>query len=388
MSFVQASSSAPVQPRQLGHANSATQTEDRLKYLVLTTSYPGHDGDPSGHFVRAEARSLALVEGNEVHVIAPSASLNEAPAVDRLAPRLTIHPVGGGSLFGFPGVLARLSEKPYRLLSALPFSVSVRRALFRIGPVDQAIAHWIVPSGFPLLLGHDAPLEVVAHGADVRLLCSMPSFAASLIVQNLLTRGATFRFVASALLIDLAQTLTPALTARLKSVSRVEPAAMDLLDVKERAASLRASFLAKIKTDAFVVVVGRLIASKRVELAIEAAHIAALPIVIVGDGPCRAELERLAKRLGVAAFFLGLLARDEALAWIAAADVVGFVSALEAAPTVVREARALGVSVVACAAGDVVAWAERDPGITIAPPIARPLAEAFVRVIASRSSGR
>ena len=63
--------------------------------------------------------------------------------------------------------------------------------------------------------------------------------------------------------------------------------------------------------------------------------------------------------------FTGNLPRREALAWIAAADVVVHPSAVEAAPTVVREARALGVPVVACDAGDVALWAASDPGITV-----------------------
>ena len=75
--------------------------------------------------------------------------------------------------------------------------------------------------------------------------------------------------------------------------------------------------------------------------------------------------------------FTGALPRREALAWVAAADALLHPSAVEAAPTVVREARALGVPVVACDAGDVVAWARDDAGIHLAEASADGLARAL-----------
>ncbi|MFS8070516.1 MAG: glycosyltransferase, partial [Byssovorax sp.] len=73
-----------------------------------------------------------------------------------------------------------------------------------------------------------------------------------------------------------------------------------------------------------------------------------------------------AASLGARARFTGALHRREALAWVAAADVLLHPSAVEAAPTVIREARALGTRVVACDAGDIRAWAHDDAGITMA----------------------
>jgi glycosyltransferase involved in cell wall biosynthesis len=112
----------------------------------------------------------------------------------------------------------------------------------------------------------------------------------------------------------------------------------------------------------------RLIAPKRVDLAIAAARAASptVRLVVVGDGPERPALERLAALPDVR--LTGALPRREALAWIAAADVLLHPSSVEAAPTAVREARALGVPVIACDAGDVAAWAADDPGIVIAEP--------------------
>jgi glycosyltransferase involved in cell wall biosynthesis len=94
-------------------------------------------------------------------------------------------------------------------------------------------------------------------------------------------------------------------------------------------------------------VASRLVASKRIERAID--HVASHGgrLVVVGDGPERAALIDRARRLHVDARFLGARPHDEALAWIAAADVVlAPLARDEGAPTVVREATSLAVAVV------------------------------------------
>jgi glycosyltransferase involved in cell wall biosynthesis len=65
---------------------------------------------------------------------------------------------------------------------------------------------------------------------------------------------------------------------------------------------------------------------------------------------------------------VGRVPRDEALGWIAGASVLLSSSRDEGAPTSIREARALGVPVVTCDAGDVALWAQRDPGIRVVGP--------------------
>jgi teichuronic acid biosynthesis glycosyltransferase TuaC len=116
------------------------------------------------------------------------------------------------------------------------------------------------------------------------------------------------------------------------------------------------------EVEALALVVARLIPEKRVALALQALSlIDGLSAVVVGDGP---ELASLRARFP-SARFTGYLPRSQALRWIAAADVLVSASAQEGAPSVVREARALGIPVVAVAAGDLTSWAERDPGLLI-----------------------
>ncbi|WP_437612851.1 glycosyltransferase family 4 protein [Sorangium sp. So ce834] len=350
----------------------------------MTTSYPISDEDPSGHFVRSSARALAR-RGDEVHVIAAGGSVLDPPSRDG---DLVVHRAGGGALFAWPGAVARARESPLRLLSAGPFAAAALRRLRRLGPVDRAVAHWIVPCAWPLLLALPrAPLEVHAHGADVRLLLGAPRAARAAVMGALLRRDARFVFAARALRDALAAALAPEQARALASASRVAPPAIDLPPVAERVAALR-SELVQRPGDRLAVVACRLIPTKRVELAIEAARAAGagLRLVVVGDGPERAALERLARRGaaarsygedGAAVRFTGTLPRTEALAWIGAADVLLHPSSHEAAPTVIREARALGVPVIACDAGDVVAWARDDDGILVAEGTAESLAAAL-----------
>jgi glycosyltransferase involved in cell wall biosynthesis len=354
-----------------------------MRVVVVTTSFPRTAEDPSGHFVRSSAR--ALVEaGHEVHVIAPGGSPLDPP---RERDGLVVHRAGGGDLFAWPGAIARAREAPWRLPLAAPFAAGVLLRLRAVGVIDRAVAHWIVPSAFPLLLGVTAPLEVVAHGADVRFLLAMPRPLRERILQALVDRGAHFTFAAGALLDALEQTVSRELSAALARVAHVEPPAIDVPEVAPHAAELRAG-LALRPGELLAVTVARLIPSKRVELAIEAVRALAgsVRLLVIGDGPERAALEKRAEGLGEAVRFLGAVPRREALAWVAAADVLVHPSAVEAAPTVVREARALAVPVVACDAGDVAAWARDDDGIQVVEGSGSALGAALLALGARRNS--
>jgi teichuronic acid biosynthesis glycosyltransferase TuaC len=348
-----------------------------LRVLLVTTSYPAGDADASGHFVRAEARRLAR-DGHEVHVIAPGPNSTHC---DPVAPSVVVHQARGLSLFGWPGAIARAKTNPLRLVHALPFAVSVRKHIEVIGRVDRVIGHWVIPCGVPLLLDHPAPLEVVAHGADVRLLCRLPRPVRNAIVTTLVDRGTRFRFVASSLCQTLKKTLPPLLEERLARASYIEPAVIELPDVTTKANEIRASNQGELR--GFVVAVGRFIELKRFELAVVSAASANVPIVLVGDGPLRGHLEHVARTRHVRATFTGLLSRVDTLAWIAASRALVHTSCTEGAPTVVREARALGVPVIATPSGDLAAWAQTDPGIVLVDSERDAIAAAIVAVVES-----
>jgi glycosyltransferase involved in cell wall biosynthesis len=200
-----------------------------------------------------------------------------------------------------------------------------------------------------------AKLELVGHGSDVRLFCRLPASVRRSVARTWLARGASLR-VTSAELAELLSAASPELSASL----RVEASPIDVEGVPQRDSARRALGLDPSRQ--LVLVVSRLIPSKRVALALRALQLLdAISVVVVGDGP---ELEAL-RNAFPRVQFTGRLPRPQTLSYIAAADVLVSASAEEGAPSVVREARALGVKVVAVAAGDLALWASADPGLLL-----------------------
>ena len=325
-----------------------------MRIAVVTTSYPTFPRDAAGHFVRTEALELATA-GHEVHVIAP-APVAEDPRA------LTVWGIAHAGAFGWPGAVSRLRTHPWRAAGAITFITLARARLRSLRP-DRVVAHWIVPCAHPIaLLGAAcAQLEAVAHGADVRALLALPAMVRVRILTSLLERNVHLRFVAHVLRDALIDAVPEPLRSRMVSQSTVCAAALGVPDVSRQADALRRACPRPIMATA----VGRMVASKRMELAIGAANLlrGSMHLNVVGDGPELRRLRALDSAGNVT--FLGQVHRDEALAWIAAADVLIHASSEEAAPSVVREARTLGTPVVACASGDLTRWAVHDPGIRL-----------------------
>lgn len=109
-----------------------------------------------------------------------------------------------------------------------------------------------------------------------------------------------------------------------------------------------------LETPVKAVTVGRLIPLKRVDGLLEALKkVPDLGLVVVGDGPERPRLERLARDLGVSdrVYFAGQRSRKETLALMAACDLFVLNSTHEGLPHVVLEAMSLGLPAVATAVG-------------------------------------
>lgn len=296
-----------------------------MRIVLVTTSYPAHEGDPSGHFVRAEARELER-QGHEVVVVTPAVSAS------------------GRGAFGWPGFAARVREKPWRVLDAMRWTLRAARTIAAERP-DRVVAHWAVPCAWPVaaMAGGRAELAVVSHGADVRLLVALPAAVRERIVRSVATRATEWRFVSAALRDGFLESLGET-RASVERIATVRAPSIELPSVAEGIARIARELDGK----RVAVSVGRLVASKRVDRAIR--HVARTrevdALVVVGDGPERARLEELARSCDVDARFVGLVPREEALAWIGAARMVLHGSLHEGLSTVVREAEALGTPVV------------------------------------------
>lgn len=304
-------------------ATSSSRSRGPVTTCVVTTSYPSDEGDPSGHFVQAEVAELEKA-GHTVAVIKP------AP----------------GGAFGWPGVASRLRQNPWHAFDAASWMLRAPSQLRAIMP-SRIIAHWSVPSAWPVVTNaglNDIPLEIVSHGGDVRLLVGMPRRMRARVLERLLTRATSWRFVSSELLAQLVSVLDDEQSATLRGVAVVAPSPLAMLNVEEDVRARRGT----LGNRPLYVCAGRLVPSKRVDRVIDyvAGHRAGMPIlVVIGDGPERRRLEELAHRWQLDVRFLGNMQRRETLAWIGAADELVHASVAEGMSTVVREAEHLGVKV-------------------------------------------
>ncbi len=326
------------------------------RVAIVSTSYPGWPGDPSGHFVATEARELAR-SGSDVLVVTTNGA--ETRGEPQLEDGVRVLRLWSGQAAGFPGIVARLREKPWRAAPLAHWAISAERALREQGPFRRIVAHWLVPCGVPIAtraaLG--AELELVAHGSDARLCAALPSPLRRALAARLARHSAELRCSSHAVREQLERALALA-----PETLTVRPPSLDLCDVRERKTA-RAE-LSIADCERLAVIVARLVPDKRVADALRAARlVGTLRVAVIGDGPELAALCRSFPEVR----FLGRLARPEALKWIAAADVLVSASRNEGAPTAIREARALGVTVAARPAGDVARWAETDPGLVVAP---------------------
>jgi teichuronic acid biosynthesis glycosyltransferase TuaC len=292
-----------------------------MRVAVVTTSYPSSERDPSGHFVESEVKELER-SGVDVTVVKPSP----------------------GSAFGWPGVAARIRERPWRVLDAGVFTGRAAWELRAARP-HRVIAHWAVPSAFPIANAVPAAeLEVVSHGADVRLLAALPETAREHLVRSIARRAHTWRFVSAALREDLLQTLADETAAAVARIALVRPCTLAMPDVRADAQRRRRDFDGR----RLYVCAGRLVASKRVDKVID--YVASgrgdregRVLVVIGDGPERPRLEHQARRWGMDVRFVGTRSRRDTLTWLGAADEIVHASRAEGLSTVVREAEHLGI---------------------------------------------
>lgn len=322
-----------------------------VKTLVITSSYPSGQDDAAGHFVEAEVQRLREA-GEDVDVFAAGAGLSTAK----------VFFAGGSQLFAHPGALPRLKKRPLRILGL--FAPSFRALLrSRERQYQKVIAHWLYPGALPWAYFFCSPetrLEVVMHGSDVRLAGRLPRLFLARSLAWLAKRQARLCLVSHALKEELlSYTLNPETRAFVEKAA-VRPASI-VLPVLPPQAALRRELGVSPETR-LVTVVGRLVSSKRVATALAAALlIPESDIVVLGDGPLRAELQKTFPTVR----FLGKNPRKETLSWLRAADVLISASQLEGAPTVIREARELGTPAVTVNSGDVAQWADTDPELYV-----------------------
>jgi glycosyltransferase involved in cell wall biosynthesis len=319
-----------------------------MRIGVITTSYPRFAGDWAGNFVGEHVAALRAA-GHDADVIGA-------------------HTIASSLFYrgGAPDELVHARAWP----AAAAFTARLIAAVAaRAGAWDLVVAHWLVPSALAALAAPRVPVLAIAHGGDIHTLRRTHLLRPLLRLLEL--RGARLAFV----------------TAELLAIARAHGFTGDALVQPMGVPLARFANLPRApRTPPRVAIVARLVPLKGIDIAIRAlAHVRApIELAIAGDGPARADLERLAAGR---ATFLGAVdetARDRLLAESAAVVVPSRVVAggrSEGLPLVALEALAAGVPLVASAVGGLPSLA---PAAALVPPDdPHALASAIDRVLAA-----
>jgi glycosyltransferase involved in cell wall biosynthesis len=263
---------------------------------------------------------------------------------------------------------------------AVAASRAVRRLESRGARFDLIDAHYLYPDGVAaarVARGLRLPYVLSARGSDVNVIAQLPGPRRRILEA---IDGAAAVIAVSAAL--KAALLGLGVAADRINVLRNGVDA-ELFSPIDRAAARSALGL----PDAARVVcsVGNLVSGKRHDLAIRAALAADAVLLVVGRGPERGSLERLARSVGAAerVRFIEEMPQEELRTVYSAADVLVLASVSEGWPNVLLESAACGTPVVAFSVGGVPEILA-DPAVGVlvrAAPAAEPLTQALQRLL-------
>jgi len=308
---------------------------------VISTSYPRWPDDPAGNFVGAHVEALRAL-GHDVEVICAGPHGDRDRVRGGADPRVTRI---ASPLFYRGGAPDALERHPARaLVDGAWFAARLTAAVARRAHAwSSIVAHWLVPSALAALPAR-TPLLAIAHGGDVHTLRRLRLLEPVLHVLH--ARRAELVFV-SAELRAIARTAAPSLAPWIDRAT-IQPMGVRLA---------RFTALEPAPTSPpTLVIASRLVPIKGIDVAIAAMRHVRTPVrlVIAGDGPERATLERAADDRITFLGEVDTVARDQLLRTASAVLVPSRVIATgrsEGTPLIAVEALAAGVPVIASAVG-------------------------------------
>jgi glycosyltransferase involved in cell wall biosynthesis len=341
-----------------------------VRVVFLTHNFPRWPGDLSGFFLATLAQALVR-RGVDVRVLAPSdGGKGGEGEIGGVPVRRVRYAAARRETLAYRGTMQAAIRRPGGWLALAGLWRALRRAAREemARGADLVHAHWWVPAG--LAIPPAAPAVLTLHGTDAALL------RRSAVARRLGTPVIRRARVVTVVSRELATWVQDA-TATHVPKDHVQPMPVD------------ASGYPWTTGGGGIVTIARLTRQKRVHLALEAlACLVELgretPLTIVGDGPERAALEALARRLAVARLvtFAGAVPPDRVPEFLARADLMLFPAQGEGFGLAAAEALMAGVPVVACWDGggvlDVVP--ERGAG-RLTLPAAEALADAALDVL-------
>lgn len=264
-----------------------------MRVLLVSHNYPRFAGDPAGAYVARLARAAAAA-GATVQVLAPHAP---GTAVEETQDSVRVQRFRYGpealERVGYRGATDRALRDPITLLMAplylRQFVTSARRAAAGFAPT-VVHAHWWFPAGWAIArLG--TPFVTTSHGSDVRLFDRGGWWRRA--GRNVLRQASAVTAVSRFLAQDLERHVGP--LARPVTVSPMP------VDVELFAAGRTASKAVPPR----ILYAGNLVSAKGVDVLLRAHALLrqrGVPcrLRILGEGPDKPSLERLARELGTA----------------------------------------------------------------------------------------
>lgn len=351
-----------------------------LRVLTLASLYPTAERPTFGLFVERETRELAGLEGVEVQVVSPVGvppwplSLHPHYSARRRLPlREDLHglAVHRPRFRSFPGRLGRLNGSAMAG-AVLPLLGELRRSF----PFEVIDAEFFWPDGVAAMHLAEAlnvPFSIKARGSDIHLWGLAEDVADQLIEAA--RRADGLLAVSGALKRDMAALGMP----DEKIAVLYTGIDLDQFQPVDRPAAKKALGI----DGPLILTAGALIPLKGQGLAIDALdHLPGVTLMLAGEGPERAALERRARRFGDRVRFLGGRPHEELAALMAAADVLVHPSEREGLANVWLEALACGTPVVISDAGGAHEIVDRPEAGRVVPRDPAAIAEAVRAILA------
>lgn len=265
-----------------------------MRVLVVTHNYPRFPGDPAGAYI-ARLAAAATSGGATVQILAPHApgtAVQETMAGVRIE-RFRYGPAAFERV-GYRGdATGRVLRDPLALAMApwylARFRRSAQQAVAQFAP-SVVHAHWWFPGGWAVSsLG--IPYVVTSHGSDVRLFDRGWWWRRA--GRSILSRAAAVTTVSRFLAGDVERQVGP-----LPQPVQVTPMPVDV----DRFTTGRAT---PKSVPARILFAGNLVPAKGVDVLLRAFAMlrqrgVACRLKLLGEGPARTTLERLAQTLGIA----------------------------------------------------------------------------------------
>ena len=348
-----------------------------MRVLFLTHNYPRHPGDVAGAFLHPLAVALRTRDV-DVRVIAPSdrGEVGESE-LDGVPVRRVRYAIAKHETLAYSGNMASALHSVSGIRAFTGMLEAFRREVHaELHGVPDALvhAHWWIPGGAAVPAGYRH--LITCHGTDVRLLDGALPFR--WIGSRVLRRATMVTTVSPTLAAVIARR-----TGRAMPDDQVQP--MPVASIPRPRSTGGGG----------IVVLGRLSAQKRIDLALRGYAEArtrgvVAPMVIVGDGPVRASLEKLRSTLGLDAHvqFRGAVTPGQVPEVFSTADCLLMPAKAEGLGLAAAEALMQGVPVVACEdGGGVLDVVPKDGGGRVVAATEDGIAEGIVAVLGDGEAG-